>query len=62
MFILTRTTDCINTYMIYASSSITLQLEYTDILVLSRANTKLTQSSAPLTTNGAKKVIVDYMY
>jgi len=30
--------------------------------VLSRANTKLAQSHALVTTHGAKKVIVDYMY
>jgi len=62
MFIRIRTIARINTYMIYASSSITLQPEQTDNLVLSCANAKLAQFCAPLIIHGAKKVIADYMY
>jgi len=61
MFIRTRTTNCINTYVIYASSSITLQLNKLIFGVALRQH-QTDQSHAPLTTHGAKKVIADYMY
>ena len=68
MFLRTCTTARINAYMIYASSTSTLQCEKTDTLVfeiyfcVSRANIKLAWCRAPFTTHGTKKVIADYMY